>query len=143
LLNKARVNVDGRLLRDLLGFDVLVNVFDQVLAAFAREGGYFVDRALVFETLDKVRHHFGARIGTKVEWLSVLQAGNFKGLANLAWGLDAFQNKRNASFWTQETGIAYRINKDLEVRATFNRASHAFTSAATHTESQLTLHQYF
>jgi hypothetical protein len=85
----------------------------------------------------------GARIGTKVEWLSVLQAGNFKGLANLAWGLDAFQNKRNASFWTQETGIAYRINKDLEVRATFNRASHAFTSAATHTESQLTLHQYF
>lgn len=85
----------------------------------------------------------GARIGPKAEWLNVFQMGNFKGLVNLGWSLDAFQSKRNTSFWTQETGLSYRIHRNFEARAIFNRASRDFTGSGTHTESQLTLHQYF
>jgi hypothetical protein len=78
----------------------------------------------------------GARIGPKFEWINVFQLGDFKGLVNLGWSVDAFQNKRNTTFWTQEAGLSYRIHRNLEARAVFN-------STHTHTESQLTLHQYF
>jgi hypothetical protein len=64
LLDEARVDVDRRLLCHLLGFDVLVNVFDQKLAAFTRDVGDFVDGAFLFEALDEVRYDLGAFIGT-------------------------------------------------------------------------------
>jgi hypothetical protein len=116
-----------------LGFGIALNPWTKnavtsVFASLYTEAG---------KTLD------GARIGPKAEWLNVFQLGDLKGLVNLGWSLDAFQNKRSSSFWTQETGLSYRIHRDLEIRTTFNRASRELSSSATHTESQLTLHQYF
>ncbi len=116
-----------------LGFGIALhpwtkNAVTSVFASVYTEAG---------KTLD------GARIGPKAEWLNVFQLGDIKGLVNLGWSLDAFQNKRSSSFWTQEAGLSYRIHRDLEIRTTFNRASRELSSAAIHTESQLTLHQYF
>lgn len=86
----------------------------------------------------------GARIGPKLEWLTVASVWDwYKVLVDVYWSGDVFQSKRKSGFWTFEAGQSFRLARDVDFRMSVSRVAPSLSHSNSSQEAQASLQVYW